>query len=107
MAHHGRVYLDAHEKAKRFQIFKENVKRIEAFNSGVDKGYKLGVNQFADLTTEELRARNGYKRQQPKVLSDSKISFRYANVTAVPEVMDWREKGAVTAVKDQGDCGKI
>lgn len=106
MSYHGRVYTDALEKERRFQIFKENVQRIDAFNSGVDKGYKLGVNEFTDLTTDEIRARNGYKRQQPKVLlSDSKPSFRYANVTAVPAVMDWRKTGAVTPVKDQGDCG--
>lgn len=109
MAYHGRVYADAVEKERRFKIFKENVERIEAFNSaGVDKGYKLGVNQFADLSTQEIRARNGYRRQQPKVgLSESKTSFRYANVTAVPAVMDWRKYGAVTPVKNQGDCGNI
>ncbi|KAI5657330.1 hypothetical protein M9H77_26123 [Catharanthus roseus] len=96
------------EKAKHFQVFKDNVKRNEAFNSGVDKGYKLGVNQFADLTTEEIRARNGfinYRRQQPNLLDHYTTSFRYANVNALPTVMDRRNKGADTAVKDQGNCG--
>ncbi|XP_022724352.1 senescence-specific cysteine protease SAG12-like [Durio zibethinus] len=107
MARHSRVYPDAAEKEKRYAIFKENVERIEAFNNGVEKGYKLGVNKFADLTNEEFRSlRSGYKRLSFKLMSDSKpTSFRYGNVTAMPTVMDWRKKGAVTSVKNQGTCG--
>lgn len=108
IAHHGRVYKDVEEKAMRFQIFKDNLQRIETFNGGLEKGYKLAVNQFADLTNEEFRAtRNGYKRQSPQARSTSSIaSFRYANVSVVPATIDWRKKGAVTPIKDQGQCGK-
>ncbi|CAL5385351.1 unnamed protein product [Camellia sinensis] len=88
-------------------LFKDNVQHINAFNAGVDRAYKLHVNQFANLTDEEFRASHtGYKKQPTKVTSISKpTSFRYANVTDVPATIDWREKGAVTPVKDQGQCG--
>ncbi|EYU28078.1 hypothetical protein ABFS82_13G097200 [Erythranthe guttata] len=110
MSRHGRVYKDAVEKIKRFEIYKNNVQKIEAFNAGPDRGYKLGVNAFADMTSEEIRASStGYKRQtvNPKMeYSSEHKPFRYANVTSVPATMDWRIKGAVTHVKDQGDhCG--
>uniref|UniRef100_A0A5B7BTU5 Putative cysteine protease n=1 Tax=Davidia involucrata TaxID=16924 RepID=A0A5B7BTU5_DAVIN len=106
MAHHGRVYTDAKEKDMRFTIFKENVERIEAFNAGVDRGYKQSVNQFADLTNEEFRASHtGYKRQSPQATTSKPTIFRYANVTEVPTTMDWREKGAVNPVKNQIPCG--
>ncbi|KAI3719040.1 hypothetical protein L6452_19929 [Arctium lappa] len=99
MALHGRVYKDATENEMRFEIFKVNVENIEAFNSAGDKSYKRGMNAFTDLTNEEFRAsRNGFKVQ-----SDFRTTvFKYENLTAVPSTMDWRKKGAVTPVKDQG-----
>ncbi|XP_052206671.1 senescence-specific cysteine protease SAG39-like [Diospyros lotus] len=102
MARYGREYKDADEKAKRYRIFKANVERIESFNKAGHSGYKLGVNQFADLTNDEFKLRNRFKSH---VCSTVAPSFRYQNVTAVPATVDWRKKGAVTAIKDQGQCG--
>lgn len=58
MAQHGLVYADEAEKQRRHKIFKDNVKYIENFNNGVgkDRGYKLAVNKFADLTNDEFRS---------------------------------------------------
>ncbi|KAL2593143.1 hypothetical protein AAZX31_12G122900 [Glycine max] len=99
MAEYGKVYKDAAEKEKRFLIFKHNVEFIESFNAAANKPYKLGVNHLADLTVEEFKAsRNGLKR--PYELSTT--PFKYENVTAIPAAIDWRTKGAVTSIKDQG-----
>ncbi|KAL8549952.1 hypothetical protein ACS0TY_008691 [Phlomoides rotata] len=104
MTQYGRTYKNDAEKAKRFKIFKENVDYIESSNSAGIQTYKLDINSFADLTNEEFKAtRNGYKMESYK--SSKVSSFRYANVTAVPSSVDWRKKGAVTGVKDQGQCG--
>ncbi|KAH6759487.1 senescence-associated gene 12 protein [Perilla frutescens var. frutescens] len=104
MVENGRVYKDDAEKAKRFKVFKENVEYIESFNEAGAQPYKLAINKFADLTNEEFKAsRNGYKVVTSHPKRSSKVSsFRYANVTATPASIDWRTKGAVTAVKDQG-----
>ncbi|KAI9178304.1 hypothetical protein LWI28_024906 [Acer negundo] len=104
IARYGRVYSDNDEKEKRFQIYKENVALIESFNKANNKPYKLGVNEFADLTNEEFKAsRNRFKGHMCS--QNELISFKYENVTAVPSTMDWRKKGAVTPIKDQGQCG--
>ncbi|KAL3574355.1 hypothetical protein D5086_024968 [Populus alba] len=105
MATYEKVYVDAAEKKRRFKIFKDNVKCIESFNTAGNKPYKLSVNKFADQTKEEFKgARNGYRR--PFQTRPMKVtSFKYVNVNAVPATMDWRKKGAVTPIKDQGQCG--
>ncbi|KAL5719717.1 cathepsin L [Ranunculus cassubicifolius] len=103
---HGRVYNDASEKERRFEIFKENVNRIESLNKAGNRSYVLSVNKFADQTNEEFTtARNGYKGLCSPAKSSDVSSFRYKNASVVPTSMDWRKKGAVTPIKDQGQCG--
>ncbi|CAN6572985.1 unnamed protein product [Malus baccata var. baccata] len=104
LTRYGRVYNNVNEKETRFKIFKENVAFIESSNKDANKPYKLSVNQFADLTNEEFKvSRNGFKGHE---CSTKTTSFKYENLTAsLPATMDWRKKGAVTPVKDQGQCG--
>ncbi|KAJ6801632.1 thiol protease SEN102-like [Iris pallida] len=105
---HHTLSRDLDDKHKRFDVFKENVKFIHEFNKE-DAPYKLSLNKFADMTNEEFRSTYAgskvhhhlAKRESPK--SDS--SFLYENVQALPAAVDWRAKGAVAAVKDQGQCG--
>uniref|UniRef100_A0A453H5P0 Cathepsin propeptide inhibitor domain-containing protein n=1 Tax=Aegilops tauschii subsp. strangulata TaxID=200361 RepID=A0A453H5P0_AEGTS len=106
MAKFNRVYKDGTEKAQRFEVFKANVAFIESFNAGNHK-FWLGVNQFTDLTNDEFKAtktNKGLKRSG----SQAPTGFKYNNVStdALPAAVDWRTKGAVTPIKDQGQCGK-
>ncbi|KAL6544847.1 hypothetical protein OROMI_023709 [Orobanche minor] len=105
----GRDYNDdADEKAKRLEIFSDNVEYIESFNDATAgaKSYKLGLNKFADLTNEEFRAsRNGYKLPEFRQNYPSMSLINYEESDDVPSSIDWREEGAVTGVKSQGECG--
>lgn len=108
MAQYGKVYKDAAEKDKRFQIFKNNVQFIESFNAAGDKPFNLSINRFADLHNEEFKAlllTNGHKKTQ-RLETVTETSFRYGSVsvTDIPANMDWRKRGAVTPIKDQGTC---
>lgn len=104
MKEHGRVYKDSSEEANRFEIFKKNAEYIYSFNKERNKSFKLGLNRFSDLTDEEFSAlMKGYKPSN--LLRSPPTSFMHANVSASPSV-DWRNEGAVTPVKDQGECGK-
>lgn len=104
MAEHGRVYKDAAEKAARFEIFKSNMEHIESFNGRKEK-YWLGPNQFTDLTNQEFK--NLYSAGfRPSASVSPATGFRHENVTVdAAASLDWRSKGAVTSIKDQGQCG--
>jgi KDEL-tailed cysteine endopeptidase len=107
MSQYGKVYKDPQEREKRLRIFNENVNYIEASNSAVNnKLYKLGINKFADLTNEEfIASRNKFKGHMCSSIIRT-TTFKYENASAIPSTVDWRKKGAVTPVKNQGQCGK-
>lgn len=107
LAKHGKAYNAIGEKEKRFEIFKDNLKFIDEHNSA-DRQYKLGLNRFADLTNEEYRSMFvGGRIDRKTRLMSRRASDRYAFKAGeeLPESVDWRKKGAVAPVKDQGQCG--
>jgi len=67
-------------------------------NSAVD-GFTMGITQFADMTAEEFKMMLGYNPSLKKSYNPV-----YLNA-APPTAVDWRDKNAVTPVKNQGQCG--
>ena len=106
---HHTVSSSLDEKHKRFNVFKENVMHVHNTNK-MDKPYKLKLNKFADMTNHEFRSTYaGSKVKHHRMFRGTPCgsqSFMYENEDTVPPSVDWRKKGAVTAVKDQGQCGK-
>lgn len=110
MSSHGRQYSNASEMEARYEVFKENVEHIRTFNRAPNKPYKLAINHLADLTEEEfVKSRLGLMPPSSldveMVQPNDQYSFMYENAGQVPSTMDWRLKGAVSPVKDQGQCG--
>lgn len=62
-----------------------------------------GVTRFTDLTKEEFRAR--HTGLNPSMKTKEELPKAVIPPLDLPENFDWRELGAVTPVKDQGDCG--
>jgi len=114
----NKVYPSDSEHERRFQVFQTNLKRIEEGNAdrrSRGKDQTLGVTKFADLTPAEFR--DMFLTLKPR--SSERIeSTPELNKTACPSCrlfpelesfsgnsFDWTTKGAVTPVKDQGQCG--
>uniref|UniRef100_A0ACD6AH47 Uncharacterized protein n=1 Tax=Avena sativa TaxID=4498 RepID=A0ACD6AH47_AVESA len=101
------------EKARRFNVFKANVRLIHEFNLG-DEPYKLRLNRFGDMTADEFSRAYASSRiahhrtfRGDQIRSDDGFVMHdsAAAATSLPSSVDWRAKGAVTGVKDQGQCG--
>ena len=95
----NKMYSSVEEFRERFSIFEDNMlfARENAGNS-----YTLGMTRFSDMTLEEFRQFNGFGLGGPLFNKCSK--FQSSN-SDVADERDWRTEGAVTPVKDQGQCG--
>lgn len=109
LARHGRGHSVLGEKERRFQVFKDNLRFVDAHNAGLHS-FRLGLNRFADMTNEEYRAiylgmirSNATRRSLTGVRSDR---YKHNGRDKLPKSVDWRAKGAVAPVKDQGSCGQ-
>lgn len=94
-------YTSPEEFLTRFAIFKTNLLDVLAHDKFSSEQHKRGINQFSDLTFEEFKATYlNLKAPSNKYCSSSKLEFYDA-----PASHDWRAKGMVSDVKNQGSCG--
>jgi len=98
MSQHNKVY--SHDQFfARFKIFRANLDAIAVHNAG-ESDWTQAMNKFGDLTRAEfIKTHTGLRMPAH--------SHRKQHVTSAPNVdpFNWADKGAVTPVKDQGQCG--
>ncbi|OEU13361.1 cysteine proteinase [Fragilariopsis cylindrus CCMP1102] len=120
---HNKAYHSEEEKQHRFSIWSQNHARTAEKNRRhgpctLTKQHVFGSNHFKDLAPEEFQAKflTGYKGAFTDVLEDKrqeqppdirrlrKDSGIY-DADAFPNSVDWRDSGAISDIRTQGECG--
>jgi C1A family cysteine protease len=98
-------HYDRAELLYRYNVFKANVDKIERHNSE-NHSWKMGMNRFGDLPAEEFHAKyTGKFKHINNEYIRSKNGPTKNPTKSNDDALDWRLKGVVTDVKDQGQCG--
>jgi C1A family cysteine protease len=100
VAKFSKSYGTKEEYAFRLEQFARNEAAIQESNA-IESNFTLGHNKFSDYTNDEYKKMLGYKAvattESAAVVSNSVPSFSTG--------VNWVTGGAVTPVKDQGQCG--
>jgi len=99
----------------RKAIFDSHLRSIVLHNSNSSKTWKRGVNEYTDMSQTEFEAsgRLGYVKGMSAQYAASfperdRVSAASADaetLEGLPSSVDWRSKGVISDVKDQGHCG--
>ena len=124
-----KVFSSREERALRFKVFHENLEMIEEHNSKSDSTYKMGINQFTDLTSKSFFNKfiqlklnlffltftenefktiyfgGGVKKTRiPAAEATTEYSSEW-ELESLPKSVDWRKKGIISPVRNQMECG--
>ncbi|OHS93105.1 Digestive cysteine proteinase 1 [Tritrichomonas foetus] len=93
----------------RLGLYLTHSRWVQEYNKQT-RSFTVGVNKFSAYTPSEYRALLGYRQKpqnskQKSGMKDIDLSKMMKKNDAVPEELDWRQKGVVNKIKDQGSCG--
>jgi len=94
------------ELSQRERVYQQTLREIQTINSQ-NLSWTAGLNEWADLTWEEFQGRFLMAPQDCSATGSAghPMSGMPLNQGPNEDTFDWRDKGKVTAVKNQGSCG--
>jgi C1A family cysteine protease len=101
IAKHGKSYATREEYEFRLAQFAKKFAYVQAHNALNDDDHTVEVNHMADWTDSEYKRILGYRRSN----KTRQASMKVEAVKDLPASVNWVTAGAVTPVKNQGQCG--
>lgn len=98
-----KTYHNHDEYIYKKHVFRENLKVIERINNNKNYTWKASVNQFTDMTPDQVTSTLLFPIRKP--VSANHIQSLSLKGSKCMTDIDWRKKGKVTRVKSQGQCG--
>jgi C1A family cysteine protease len=110
MKTYEKSYTTIEETILRYDIFRMNYEKIYLTNQQLknnsDYDFELGITEFFDITPEEFaKTHLNLNMSVLNYLEERGNLLEPTYETPAPESFDWREKGVVSSVKNQGSCG--
>ena len=96
----GKKYKSAEEERQRKAVYEHNLERLTIYE---DQPYQVGVNSRSDLTDAEVTRSTGYRASPSRPAVGSQVQWKVGS--QAPASLDWRDRGVITSIKDQGSCG--
>ena len=101
MADFGLSFGTTEEYNFRLNLFTATDKELNEINSDPTLTYVVGHNKFSSMTKAEQKK---YRGRLPRTAAVDE-TYEESVGAALPAEIDWRTKGAVNPVQNQGQCG--
>lgn len=106
---YNKKYVSNEDESLRRLVWEDNLQYVQSHNLQADRGvhtFWLGMNEYADMGIKEFVAvMNGYKANTTASKCGHYMTPNNVELTDLPDTVDWRPKGYVTEIKNQGQCG--
>lgn len=97
-------YFSMSEMEYRLRVFEETLAMVRKHNADPSNTYTLGINQFSDMTFQELSAYYLSEDKEDSYVGNGQQAQLHKSKEPAREV-DWRKANIVSKPKNQGRCG--